>query len=156
MEFRDSFSRLKKKVKHRLTGSKPNKTGSGVVGETVDSTGSRPESEPHVVVGGGHDQEGKESYADEGQVLSTIGLPQLDEPSSAPARGIVNNRERRRADFEGREVEQAHSHLHSVDVEIAEGSGPAEGNDIDLENVKRVYPSPSTTPIPRDRKPDSA
>ena len=43
MEFRDSFIRLKEKVKYRLGGSKPkqNKADAGVGGETVDSTGSR-------------------------------------------------------------------------------------------------------------------
>ena len=33
----------------------------------------------------------------------------------------------RGADVDGGEVEQTHSHLHSVGVEITEGSGPAEG-----------------------------
>jgi hypothetical protein len=44
---------MKKKVKHRLTGSKPkpNKTGADIDGERVDSTGSRSASEPHL--GGG-------------------------------------------------------------------------------------------------------
>jgi len=148
MGFRDSFSRLKKKVKHRLTGSKPklNETG-------VDSTGSRPGSESRVVAGGSHDQEGKQSHADGGQVPSTIRLPQPDEPGSVLTHGSANDQERREGDAD---VEQASSHLHSVDVEVAEGSGPAEGKDIGKEKVERVDPSPSTTSISHGGKHDSA
>ena len=62
----------------------------------------------------------------------------------------------RGADVDGGEVEQTHSHLHSVGVEIAEGSGPAEGKDIDGGAVERAHPSPSTTPVPHDGKPDGA
>ena len=143
MEFRDSFSKLKKKVKHRLTGnkSKPNKTEADVGEESVDSAGSRPGSGPHVVAGGGQD-------------LSTIRLPQPGEPGFTPARGSVND-QARGAGVDGREVEQTRSHLHSVDVEVAEGSGPAKGNDIDGKVVEQVDLSPSTTPIPHDGKPDS-
>ena len=156
MGFRDSFSKLKKKVKHRLTGRKPkpNETGADVGGERVDSTGSRPESEPHVVAGGSHDQGGKEPDAEGGQVLSTIRLPQSDELGSMLASESVNNRGRRGADVDGGEVEQVYSHLHS-DVEVVEGSEPVEGRDIDEEKVERVDPSPSTTSIPHDRKPNS-
>jgi hypothetical protein len=158
MEFRDPFSRLKNKVKHRLTGGKhkPEKTGVNVDGERVDETGSRPGSEPHVVAGGGHDQEGREPNADGGQVLSTIRLPQPDESSSLPVRGGVNNQERRGADVDGGEIEQAYPHLHSVDVEVAEGSGLVEGKGIDEERVGRVDPSPSTTSISHEGKPNSA
>jgi hypothetical protein len=149
----DSFSRLKKKVKHRLTGKKPkpNKAGADVGGDSVDSAGSRPGSEPHVVAGGSHDQEGKEPSVGGGQVLSTIQLPQLD----VPERGSVNDDERKGADVDGGEVEQTHSHLCTVDADVAEGSVPDEGNDIDGEMVEPVYPSPLTTSIPHGGKPDS-
>jgi len=60
------------------------------------------------------------------------------------------------ADVNGGEVKQTHPHPHSVDIELAERSGLAEGEDIDREKVKRVYTSPSTTSMPRDGKPDSA
>jgi hypothetical protein len=152
MGFRDSFSTLKKKVKHRLAGSKPKpkKTGADVGRERVDSMGLHPGSEPHVVAGGSHGQEGKEPSADGGQVLSTIPLPQPDEQGSVPERGSVNGDERRGTDVDGGETEQTHSRLHSVDVEVAEGSGLAERKDIDGEKVERVHPSLSTTPIPRD------
>jgi hypothetical protein len=91
MEFRDFLSRLKKRVKYRLTLSKfkPNKTGADVGGESADPTGPRLGSDPHVITGGVNEQE-------------------------------------TRAGVDGREVEQTHSHLHPVDVEVAKGSGPAE------------------------------
>jgi hypothetical protein len=157
MDFRNSISRLKKKVKHRLTGNKPkpNKAGADVGGDTVDSTGSRPGSEHHIVAGGSHDQEGKEPSAGGGQVLPTIQPPQPDEPGPVPERGSVNDDERKGADFDGGEVEQTHSHLYSVDADVAEGSVSDEGNDIDGEKVEPVYPSPPTTSIPHDGKPDS-
>ena len=156
MDFRDSFSRLKKKVKHRLTGRKPkpNETGADVGGERVDSTGSLPGAEPHVVAGGSHDQEGDGATGDGGQVISTVRLPQPDEPSSVLARASVNDQERG-ADIDGGEVEHPHPHLYS-DAEVAEGSGPAEGKDIGGKKVERVDPSPSTTSIPHDERPDSA
>ena len=139
MKFRDSFSTLKKKVKHRLTGRKPKPDKTG---ERVDSTGSFPGAEPHVVAGGSHGQEGDGANADGGQVSFSVQLPQLDEPGSALARGSVNNRERRGGDIDEGEVEQ-------IDVEVAEGSGPAERKDIG-EKVEQVYLSPSS--IPHDGK----
>ena len=156
MEFRDSFSRLKKKVKHRLTGSKPKpkKTGADVGEERVDLMGSRPGSESRVVVGGGHDQEGKEANLGESQVLSKIRLQQ-DEPGSVLACGSIGGQERREADADGGEAEQTHSHLHLVDVEGAERSGPAEGKDIDREKVGQFDPSSSTTSTPHHGKSDS-
>ena len=154
MSFRDSFSRLKKKVKHQLTGrkSKRNETGADV---GLDSTGSLSGAEPHVVAGGSHDKEGEGVNADGGQVISTA-RPQPDEPGSGSGRGSGNDQGRKGADIDGREAKETHSHLHSVDVGAVEGSGPAEGRDIDGENVERpVYPSPSTALVPHDGKPDS-
>jgi hypothetical protein len=146
MEFRDSFSRLKEKNKHRLTGSrpKPDKPGAEVGGDSVDSKGSRPGSESHLVAGSRHDQEGSGAITDEGQVVPTIQFPQLDEPGSAPIRGSVNDKGKRGEDVDRGEVKQTHSQPPSADVNVAEGSGPAEGKDVD---AKRVYPSPFTTLI---------
>ena len=157
MEFRDSFSRLKKKVKRRLTGSKQNKTGSDVCGETVESTGPRAGSDPRVVIGRRPQPRRKRIQR------RRRSRPFGDStPSTGWARfcartwgGGVSDRERRGTDVDRREVEREHSHLHPADVEVAEGGGPAEGKDIDWENVKRVHPSPSTIPILHDRKPDS-
>ena len=49
------LSKLKKKLKPRLPGSKhkPDKTGTGADGERVDPTGSLPRPGPQVVAGGG-------------------------------------------------------------------------------------------------------
>ena len=54
MKFRDSFSRLGKKAKDRLTGSKrkPDRTGADADGERVDQAGSLPRSEPHATIDG--------------------------------------------------------------------------------------------------------
>ena len=128
MEFRDSFSKLKKKVKHRLTGGKPKPDKT-----EADPTDSHSGSEPHVVAGGGHDQEGKELNVDGGQVLLAIRLPQPDDPDSVPACGSVNDQEGKGADVDGRE-----------------------GKDIGGEKVERIDPSPSTIPIPHDGQSDSA
>jgi len=124
---------LKKKVKHRLTGSTPkqNKTGADIGGESVDSTGSR--------LG----------------LVPTVRLPQPGGPGSAGARESANDREGRGEDIGGGEVDQTHSRPRSVEVEVAEGSGPAERKDIDGENVERLDPFSSTTSIPRDGKSDS-
>lgn len=75
--------------------------------------------------------------------------PPQPEPGSVPVYGGVSG-QGRGADVDGGEVEQTHSHLHSVGVEITEGSGPAEGKDIDGGAVERAHPSPSTTPVPHD------
>ena len=117
--------------------------------------GSLPGAETRVGAGPGHDQEGKGPSADGGQDILTIQLPQPEEPGSMPAHGGLNDRERRQADIDGREVEQTHSHLHSIDVDVAEGSGFTEGNDIGREKVERLDPSPPTTSILRGDTPDS-
>ena len=68
-DIRDSFSRLKKGVKHRLTGSKrkADKTRAGGHGERANSSASLPRPGPHVVAGGERGQGGIESDAgDEG------------------------------------------------------------------------------------------
>ena len=149
-EFRDSFSRLKKKVKYRLTGSKPKPNGPGadVGGERVESTGSRLGSEPHVIAGGSHDQEGDGANVGGGQIISTVRLPQPDDPGSVLTRGSAN-------DQEGMETD--------VDVEVTEESELAEGREIDVEKIERVYPSLATTSsfklqasTPHHGKPDSA
>jgi len=156
MEFRSSFSRLKKKVKHRLAGKnpKPKKMGGDTDGESVDSTVSCPASEPHVVAGGSCDQEGEEPNTGGGQALSTIRLSQPDEQGSMPECGSADNQGNRGADVDRGDVEQTHSHLHSANVEVAEGSGPVKGKSVDGEKVERVYPSQSITSIPHDGKPD--
>jgi len=144
----EPFSRLKKKVKHRLAGGAPKqkKTGADVGGESVDPIGSRSTPEPHAVAGG-RDQEGKEPNADGGQVLPMTRLSQLGGSDFVSAFKSVNDQGRGEADIGGREVEDPHS--------VTEGSEPTERKDIDGEKLEQVYPSPSTTSIPHDGKPDS-
>ena len=56
MDVRGPFSRLKKKIKHRLTGKKPksDRTEADAGGERADASGSLLRPESHVVTGGGH------------------------------------------------------------------------------------------------------
>jgi len=130
-DVRDSFSKLKKKIKRPLKWSrdKPDRTGPGASGERVDSTGSLPRPEPRVVAGGGRERDGNGTNADGRRARSTDRSPK---PVSA---GIEND-------------EREASHMHSrldLDVEVAVESG----------EVERVGPSPSTPPIPQSEKPDS-
>ena len=64
-DIRASFSRLKKGVEKRVTGSKrkADKTGAGGHGERADSSVSLPRPGPHVVTGGERGQEGNGSDA---------------------------------------------------------------------------------------------
>ena len=57
---RDSFSRFKKGIKHRLTGKKPkgDQPGAGGRAEGIETSGSVSRPEAGVVTGGGHEQEG--------------------------------------------------------------------------------------------------
>ena len=115
---------MKKKIKHKLTGSKrkPERTGAGVRGERTDSTGSLPLLGPRVVAGGGHgaDTGGRQAYS------ADLG--------------------RREVDIGGGGFSQSHSYLRS-DVESAMGSRRSG-------EVEQVYPSTSTPPIPGSGKPD--
>jgi hypothetical protein len=56
MDVREPFSKLKKKIKHRLTGKKPksDRTETDAGEERADATGSLPRPESHVVTGGSH------------------------------------------------------------------------------------------------------
>jgi len=138
---RDSFSRMKKRIKHRLTGRKRKPDRTVVVGGghhrggnrvnvdgQIDQPGSLPRPEPHLVAGGSHDRGGDGTNTDGRQVYSTD-------------RGKVE------VDLGGREFSQRHSYLHS-DVEAAMESGRSG-------EVERARPSPSTPPIPNSGKPDS-
>jgi len=67
---RGSLSKLKKDIKHRLTGGKrkADKTGRG---EGADSSGLLPQPEPDVATGGGHEREGGGSNA-EGEIVEQV------------------------------------------------------------------------------------
>jgi len=100
-DIRASFSRMKKKFKHRLTRTKrkPDRTGADARGERAVSTGSLPLPEPRVVAGAdGANADGRQAYS------MDLG--------------------RREADIGGGGFSQRHSHLRS-DVESEMGSKPS-------------------------------
>ena len=101
-KIRGSVSRLKKKVKHRLTRSKRESgaTGAGAHGESVDPAGPPPPTEPPIVAGGRHDQDGSGANADGRRVRSADKPQQPDEPGSVPAHGSKNNQDGKDADGE--------------------------------------------------------
>jgi len=142
-DIRDSFSRLKKDLKHRLKGrkNKPDMAGTNTAGESVDSSGSllRPDSR---VVAGGHDGEGSGTNAAEQQARSRDRYPQPAEPG--PTGGSDDDRQRREADVDGKEVNQGHSRP-DLDVETGAVGG---------EEPDQTYPSPPIPSIPPTRKPD--
>ena len=160
---RDSLSKLKKKLKHLVTSSKrkPDGTGADVGGERVDPTGSlsRPVSESRITVGGGLDQGESVENAGGPQICSTDRLSHPDQPESVPAHGSENESDQGGGDgdVDGREVGQGHSHPHSeVEVAVAVESGSGlGGNDADGEKAERVHPSPSTPSIPPSAKSES-
>ena len=153
MDFRDSLSRLKKKLKHPLTGSKrkPDRTGAGASEERVDRAGPLLQPEPHITVGGGHD-EGSGSNADVRQVHPTDRSPQPGQPLSVPVHRSEHDQE---TNVDGRGVSQGDSHPHS-DAEVVVGSGPSrEGNGGNDKKFEQVYLSPSAPSIPYGGNPDS-
>ena len=128
-DIRDSFSRMKKKIKHKLTGSKrkPDRTGADARGGGTDSTGSLSRPEPRVVTGGVHDQGGNGANTDGRQAYSTdLG--------------------RREVDIGGGEFSQSHSYLRS-DVESATESRSSG-------EVEQFYSAASSPQIPNSGKPD--
>ena len=105
-DIRSSYSGLKKKIKHKLTGAKHKPGGEGVDtgGERGDSPGSLLRSEPRIIVGGGHSGEEDRTKVDGRRVRSTNRPPQSDEPESVPARGLG----REWGDADGKKIEQVH------------------------------------------------
>jgi len=127
-DIRYSLPRAKKKIKHRLTGSKckPDGTGTDAPGKRVDPSGSFPWPEPRVVASAGHDQGGNEANTDGRQIYST---------------------DRGRSEVEIGEGGFSQRHLYS-ELEAAVGSrcsGEVEG----------IYPSTFTPQIPSSAKLDS-
>jgi len=135
-DIRETFSRLKGKLKHPLRGSKrrPDRTGTDARGERAGSSASLPQPEPHVVAGGAHDQGGDGVNTDGCQVFSTDEPLQPDEPEPAPGR----DQERREGGTDGREFIQGYSHLHP-DIETAVGSG--RGGEVEQVHLSPPMPS---------------
>ena len=155
MDIRESFSRLKKKLKHPMAGRKRKPDGIAIDagGEGVDPAGSLPRQEPHVVADGGHNREGEGSNSDRRQIRLTDRPPLPDEPESTSARG--NDQEEGEADVNRGEASQVYSHSHSGVEVVVESEPSREGNDVDGENTERDCPPPPAPPIPRGEKPDS-
>jgi len=147
-DIRGSLSKMKKKLKHRLTGRKPKLDGTAADPdwETTDSTNSLPQPEPHIVAGGSHDQEGDRANTAGERVFSTGQSPRPAEPESAvPAREDDDGRGGEVADVDEGEVSQRYSHPHP---DVAVGSGHSG-------EPEEVHPSPCTPSISHGGKFDS-
>ena len=150
MDIRTPFSRLKKKVKHRLAGNKPNsdKTGADVSGsERLDSTSSPLGPGPDVVADGGRNRE--ENRSNPGQArLTDRPLQPFDEGE--------NDREGGEAGDGGGASTTGSHPLPAVDVVV--GTGPSrEGNNVDEEKVGQAYHrSPSNLSIPHSGRREGA
>jgi len=76
MDIRDSFSRLKKRVKRLGRKQKLGRAGADIDGESVGSDNPLPQPQPHVVV---DDREGNEADVGGQQAGTTDQPPQPDE-----------------------------------------------------------------------------
>ena len=136
-DIRNSFSRLKKDLKHRLRGRKVklDRTGANATEERVDSSDSLPQPAPRVAASG-HDGEGSRISTDGQQVRSRDQSPQ---PEPVPTGGSDDDGKRREANVGGREVSKISSGLDS-NAEFVVDNGPSR-------EVERVYSSQSTPSI---------
>jgi len=141
MDIGDSFSRLKKRVKHMGRKQKLGRAEADVDGESVGSDNRLPQPEPHVVA---NDGEGNGADEDGQQGGPMDQPPQPDEPKLSLANGGENDQGAGEADVDGRKVSPMYSHPHS-DVEVGVGNGPRQGrNGDDGEEYGEIYPrSPS-------------
>ena len=148
MDIRDSFSRLKKKLKHPGSKRKPDRTGADSARESVDPAGLLSRPAPHVIADSGHNQGDNGANAGEHQSRSTDPPPPPDVPERVPADESEGN-QRGEAKADGR-----YSHLRP-DVEVAAGSESGrEGDATDGEKIGQVYRSPPIPSIVHSGKPD--
>lgn len=124
-----SFSKLKKKLKHPLRGSKrkPGMTESSTTGGGIGQTSSLPGPEPRFLVCGDEDQGEKGFDVDAGEAL------QRDEPPTGKSDGHQEEEE---------DVGRGRRLHPQPDVEPAVGS----------EKPERVYPSASATLVLHNAK----
>ena len=149
MSVRNSFSKLKKKVKRIGSKRKPDRIGADTTGESIDPGNPLLRPEPHFVAGDGG---GDGVDTDGWQTHSTDQPSQPDEPRPVPAGGNGAGEGSGEASTYGRDINQMGSHPYP-DVEVVAGSGPSqEGNPASGE---RVYPRSSHPPIPCSGEPDS-
>ena len=144
MDVRESFSRLKRTVKHLGRKRKPDRTGAGAGGERVDATKPLPRPESHLMASGG---EWKGAGADGQQDFFADRPPQLDEPEPIPASRSNRDQEGEGVGVDGREVGQMYSRPYQA-PEIAVGSGSGrEGSDANGKEDRKLCsrsPTPST------------
>ena len=153
MGIRDSFSRLKKTVKHKISSSKlkPDRTGDVSSGERTDETDSLSRPVSHVVASGGHNRETNETNTDKQETRSTGGPPQV---VSVPVsvRGSDDDQGGVEGGIGG--GDQGYLYPHS-DAKVMVGSGPSQkGIEVDRKIDGGVYPSPSTPSIAHNGGPD--
>ena len=144
-DIRNSFSRLKKDLKHRLKGrkDKPDRKGANAAGERVDSSGSFPRLK-HCISASDCDGEGNRISTGGQQVHSRDQFPQ---PEPVLAGGSDNDGKGRKTDVGGKEASQRYSRL-DPNAEFVVDSRPSR-------EAERVHPSPSTPSIPPTGAPDS-
>jgi len=123
-DIRGSFSKMKKKAKHRLglTGKKykPDGTAANPSGEGADSTGSLPQPESHVIVGGSYDGEGNKADA-AGEPDFSTGPPQPDGPEFVLACGDDDGQEGEGTDDDGGDPTGQNPHPDS-EIGVVSGS----------------------------------
>jgi len=139
-DIRDSFSGMKKKLKHRLTGRKrkPDGTAANPDGETR----LLPQPEHHVAEGESHGR-GEDGADVAGERVFLMDRPQLE---LVPVRGD-NGQGGEVLDVDGGEASQMYSRPHP-DVEVTVRSGRSR-------EPEGVDPSPSTPLISHGGKLDS-
>ena len=149
MDLRNPLSKLKNKFKCSKTGrkQKPNETGDPGGGRG-DLAGSLPQLDPHLLAGGGYNQEDGRAKKNGWQVRST------NQPPRSHHDGSESDQKRGEADVNGGGTSRIFPHPHS-DAEVMAGGGPSrEGDDADREKIERVHPPPSTLSIPGGGGPD--
>jgi len=144
MDLRDSFSRLKKKVKHLGSKRKQDSIGLNAVGESVGPANPLPGSESHIVAGSGG---GIRADTFKQRGCSVDRSPQTDVPESVSTCGSEGGQGEGGVDVDGTGVR----HLC-----LDDGGGLGQGgNNADEEEEEQFHSRSSAPPTPRDGGPDS-
>ena len=151
MSLRNPLSGLKKELKRRLGGGgdELEPCGADDGGESVGLTGSLPQPELHVVVGGRHDftRPGNEIGVGGGRVDSTDLPPHSGGPEFAPVNRRESSTGEREAAIETREASRRDSYLGLGGEGVAESGPGREGHDTDGAKVDQIGPPVSTPSI---------
>ena len=159
MSHRNPLSGLKKKLKRRLAGGRDDPERIGTDSDRdqdVASTGSLPQTEPHVVVKDGHDcsQLGNEGDVDKGRADSTDPPPHSESDGPGPVPVSERGHDRgEKAAVEGGEVSGSELCLSLGVGGVAESRPSREGSVqvIDGKKCGRIDPPKSTPLIPKSR-----